>query len=347
MQGYLAACETVDELISDAELDWRTERQARFAAGNLLDAVAPTNFAWSNPAVLKETIDRGGANLLRGGRRLLRDMTRSPHLPASVDTSKFEVGVNLAVTPGSVVLRNEVLELIQYRPATEQVREVPLLLVPPTINKFYILDISPGRSLVEYLVGAEQQVFTISWRNPEAAQGHFDLDTYGRPTRHSSQRSGRGQLVRLLPRQFGVEHGVLRLLDRRVRELDREHRVVRSALGAPLGAIRVGLSPLGVDVVANLRDVLVPRALQVIPPDRELVLVRLSGFAQLLGSGLSIRSRGLGVRLKVGLGLVPRRYRAPLRLLGPSGKLGQLVRESRLLVRWTHVYLRLLLKTQR
>jgi len=178
MQGYLAGCGTVDQLISDAGLDWRTERQARFAAMNILDALAPTNFPWSNPAVLKASIDEGGANLVRGGRRFVRDVTRSPRLPASVDRSKFEVGGNLAVTPGSVVLRTEVFELIQYRPSTEQVREVPVLFVPPTINKYYVLDISPGRSLVEWLVGRQQQVFVISWRNPDAAEGYFDLDTY-------------------------------------------------------------------------------------------------------------------------------------------------------------------------
>jgi polyhydroxyalkanoate synthase len=178
MQGYLATRDTVDGLISDAELDWRTERQARFAATNVLDALAPTNFPWSNPAVLKEGIDTGGANLVRGANRLLHDVTRSPHLPASVDVSKFEVGGNVAVTPGSVVLRTEVFELIHYRPSTERVHEVPLLFVPPTINKYYILDISPGRSLVQWLLDQQQQVFTISWRNPDVEQGHFDLDTY-------------------------------------------------------------------------------------------------------------------------------------------------------------------------
>jgi polyhydroxyalkanoate synthase subunit PhaC len=180
MQSYLAGCNTVDQLISDAELDWRTERQARFAATNLLDALAPTNYPWLNPAVLKESIDEGGANLVRGGRRLLHDVTHSPHLPASVDVSGFEVGGNLAATPGSVVMRNEVIELLQYRPTTDQVREVPLLLVPPTINKYYVLDISPGRSMAEWLLGQGQQVFMISWRNPGVEQGHFDLDTYAR-----------------------------------------------------------------------------------------------------------------------------------------------------------------------
>jgi polyhydroxyalkanoate synthase len=187
MQSYLATNDTVDRLISDADLDWRTERQARFAATNLLDALAPTNFPWSNPAVLKESIDQGGANFVRGGRRLLHDVTHSPHLPASVDVAKFEVGGNLAVTPGSVVLRTDVFELIQYRPATEQVHEIPLLFVPPTINKYYILDISPGRSMAEWLLGQQQQVFTISWRNPDTEQGHFDLDTYARAVLEARQ----------------------------------------------------------------------------------------------------------------------------------------------------------------
>jgi hypothetical protein len=127
LQSYLALGETVDGLVSDAEVDWRAARRARLAAGNVLDAIAPTNFPWSNPEVIKETVNTGGGNLVRGARRLARDLTTSSRLPATVDTSKFEVGRNLAVTPGSVVLRNEVLELIQYRPSTERVREVPLL----------------------------------------------------------------------------------------------------------------------------------------------------------------------------------------------------------------------------
>jgi poly[(R)-3-hydroxyalkanoate] polymerase subunit PhaC len=177
MQSYLATCMTADQLITDAGLDWRTERQARFATSNVLDALAPTNFPWSNPSVIKESVDRGGANLVRGARRFVRDVGRA-RLPASVDTSKFEVGGNLAVSPGSVVLHTEAFELIHYKPTTDRVLEVPLLFVPPTINKFYILDLAPGRSLVEYLVAQGQQVFVISWRNPDAAQSHFDLDTY-------------------------------------------------------------------------------------------------------------------------------------------------------------------------
>jgi polyhydroxyalkanoate synthase len=178
LQSYLAVSEAVDGLISDADVDWRAERRARLAAGNVLDALAPTNFPWSNPVVMREIINTGGENLVRGARRFARDVSTPPRLPATVDTSKFEVGGNLAVTPGSVVLRTDVFELIQYKPTTDEVREVPLLFVPPTINKYYILDISPGRSMIEHFVSLGQQVFAVSWRNPDQEQGHFDFDTY-------------------------------------------------------------------------------------------------------------------------------------------------------------------------
>jgi polyhydroxyalkanoate synthase subunit PhaC len=178
LQAYLAVGETVDGLITDAEVDWRAERRARLAAGNVLDALAPSNFAWSNPTVLKEIVNTGGGNLVRGTRQLVRDLGGPSRLPATVDTSGFQVGGNLAATPGSVVLRTEVFELIQYKPSTDQVRETPLLFIPPTINKFYVLDLSPGRSMIEHYVAQGQQVFTISWRNPGQEQGDFDLDTY-------------------------------------------------------------------------------------------------------------------------------------------------------------------------
>jgi polyhydroxyalkanoate synthase len=178
MQGYLAVGETVDGVISDAQLDWQTERQARFAAANVLDALAPTNFPLSNPAVLRAIVDEGGANLPRGAKRFAADVSWPPRLPQSVDTEGFEIGRNIAASRGSVVLRTEVFELIQYKPTTPEVRELPVLLVPPTINKYYVLDLAPGRSVVEYLVGSGQQVFVISWRNPGEAQGHFDFDTY-------------------------------------------------------------------------------------------------------------------------------------------------------------------------
>jgi polyhydroxyalkanoate synthase len=129
--------------------------------------------------VLKETVDRGGANLVDGLHATSSATCRGRRgCPATVDTSKFTVGVNLAATPGSVVLRTAVFELIQYKAQTESVRTVPLLLVPPTINKYYVLDIAPDRSMVEYFVRQGQQVFTISWRNPTKEQRDDDFDTY-------------------------------------------------------------------------------------------------------------------------------------------------------------------------
>jgi polyhydroxyalkanoate synthase len=178
VQGYLAAGRTTEQLIGDAELDWRDDRRVRFLAENLIDALSPSNLPLVNPASAKAAVDTAGLSLARGGLTLLQDMLAPPRVPQMVDTTPFEVGRNIAVTPGAVVLRTDVLELIQYRPQAEQVREVPVLLVPPTINKYYALDLAPGRSLVEYLVQNGEQVFLVSWRNPDARHADWGLDTY-------------------------------------------------------------------------------------------------------------------------------------------------------------------------
>jgi polyhydroxyalkanoate synthase len=178
VQAYLATGQAADELIGDAALGWRDDKRIRFGTENLVEALSPSNVPLLNPASAKAAVDTGGLNLVRGGITLLRDMASPPRIPAMVDKSAFRLGGNIAVTPGAVVLRTEVLELIQYRPQTEQVREVPLLLVPPTINKYYALDLAPGRSLVEYLVRNGQQVFVVSWRNPGARHAGWGLDTY-------------------------------------------------------------------------------------------------------------------------------------------------------------------------
>ncbi len=178
VQAYLAAGQTADQLVNDAALDWRADKRVRFLAENLEDALSPGNVPLVNPASAKAAIDTGGLSLVHGGISLLRDMATKPRIPEMVDTSSFEVGRNIAVTPGAVVLRTEVLELIQYRPQTERVREVPLLIAPPTINKYYAMDLAPGRSLVEYLVQNGQQVFVISWRNPDARQAGWGMSTY-------------------------------------------------------------------------------------------------------------------------------------------------------------------------
>jgi polyhydroxyalkanoate synthase len=177
-QLYLATGQTVDGLLCDADLEWADERRLRFAAENVLGALAPSNFPATNPAVLKATIDTGGRNFVRGAGHLVKDMATPPRVPAMVDPDAFELGENIACSPGAVVLRTPVFELLQYTPRTEQVREAPLLVVPPMINKYYITDIAPGRSMVEHLVTAGQQVFTISWRNPDERFADWTLDTY-------------------------------------------------------------------------------------------------------------------------------------------------------------------------
>jgi polyhydroxyalkanoate synthase len=178
VQAYLAAARTAEQLLGDADLDWRDEQRVRFFSENLVEALSPSNVPLVNPASAKAAIDTAGLNLARGGLTLLRDLLTPPRIPQMVDPAPFEVGRTIAVTPGAVVLRTEVLELIQYRPQTERVREVPLLLIPPTINKYYALDLAPGRSLVEYLVRGGQQVFVISWRNPDARHAASGLSTY-------------------------------------------------------------------------------------------------------------------------------------------------------------------------
>lgn len=178
LQAYLATGQAVDGLISDADLDNRSEQRVRFVASNLLDALAPSNSPLLNPTVLKAVIDSGGLNFVQGARRFANDLGGRPFLPASVDRSKFEVGEDLAVTPGAVVHRSEVFELIQYDPQTEKVREAPLLVVPPMINKYYVTDLSPGQSMMEWAVKQGQQVFMISWRNPDSSHADWNYDTY-------------------------------------------------------------------------------------------------------------------------------------------------------------------------
>jgi hypothetical protein len=179
MQAYLAAAQTAEGVVAEAGLDEADSERVGFVLTNLIDALAPSNNPLLNPAAVKAAIDTGGKSALAGLRHFAADMAVAPRVPSMVEPDAFEVGVDLAVTPGSVVLRTPVFELIQYRPVTPSVRQVPLLIVPPVINKFYVMDLAPGRSMVEYLVGQGLQVFMISWRNPDARHAKWDLDTYG------------------------------------------------------------------------------------------------------------------------------------------------------------------------
>ena len=179
VQAYLAASTTAGELVDGAKLGWRDDTRLRFLLANLVAAAAPSNNPVLSPVGWKAVIETGGENTVRGLRNLASDLATSPRVPSMVPAGAFEVGRDLAVTPGGVVHATEAFELIQYQPVTDTVHRYPLLIVPPMINKYYIVDLAPGRSMVEFLVSMGHQVFVMSWRNPDARHRDWDLDTYG------------------------------------------------------------------------------------------------------------------------------------------------------------------------
>lgn len=177
-QGYVAWGRALGGFVDKSAMDADNKARARFAMAMLTEALAPTNSLAGNPAAMKKVIDGGGTSLLNGLRNMLSDLVENRGMPAQVDKQAFQVGKNIGLSPGAVVFRNDVLELIQYAPTTPEVYSRPQLIVPPQINKFYVFDIAPGRSIVEYMLDSGLQTFVISWRNPTAAQRDWDMDTY-------------------------------------------------------------------------------------------------------------------------------------------------------------------------
>lgn len=177
-QAYLAWSRGVHDMIDDLNLDPKSTLRSHFVASLITEAVAPTNTLIGNPAAIAEAVRTRGTSLRDGARHWMHDLQHNGGMPSMVDTRPFVIGENVAATPGSVVFRSEVLELIRYQPVTPQVRTRAVMIVPPQINKFYVLDLAPGRSLVEAAVAAGQQVFMISWRNPGPEQRDWDLDKY-------------------------------------------------------------------------------------------------------------------------------------------------------------------------
>jgi len=176
-QCYLLTATTWLKAVSGIEgLDERERRRLTFFLRQYLDAISPSNFAFTNPQVIHETIATGGQNLVKGMQHLLRDI-RAGEIKIT-DTSAFQVGRDLAITPGQVVYRNPLIELIQYSPTTLQVHAIPLLQIPPWVNKYYILDLRPQDSLVEFLVQQGFTVFLISWKNPDASMAEVSFDDY-------------------------------------------------------------------------------------------------------------------------------------------------------------------------
>jgi polyhydroxyalkanoate synthase len=156
----------------------RHERQVEFATRQLLDVLSPANFVPTNPEVLERTRAEAGHNLVRGSLNLVEDWERAVNGRKPVGVEAFEVGENLALTPGKVIFRNRLIELIQYAPSTDRVRPEPVLIVPAWIMKYYILDLTPEKSLVKYLVDQGFTVFMISWKNPGPEDRDLALEDY-------------------------------------------------------------------------------------------------------------------------------------------------------------------------
>ena len=177
MQTYLAWRKELHSWISHSDLSPQDISRGQFVINLLTEAMSPTN-SLSNPAAVKRFFETGGKSLLDGLGHLAKDLVNNGGMPSQVDMDAFEVGKNLATTEGAVVFRNDVLELIQYRPITESVHERPLLVVPPQINKFYVFDLSPDKSLARFCLRNGVQTFIVSWRNPTKSQREWGLTTY-------------------------------------------------------------------------------------------------------------------------------------------------------------------------
>ena len=176
-QSYLLTATTLLKSASEVEgLDEKQQQKLLFYLRQFLDAISPTNTFFTNPQVIHETIQSGGQNLVKGMEHLMRDVKNGQI--KMTDTDAFAPGRNLALTPGQVVYRNTLIELIQYAPTTEKVYEIPLLFIPPWINKYYILDMQPQNSLIKFMVDNGFTVFVISWKNPDASMEDIGFDDY-------------------------------------------------------------------------------------------------------------------------------------------------------------------------
>ena len=182
MQSYLTWGTGIERYIDNLGMTGMGVERLRFGAVLLRESMAPTNFLAANPAAVKRFYDTGGASLRGGLANWAGDLMHNHGMPSMVDRRPFCIGENLATSRGAVIYRNEVFELIQYTPQRDSVYSRPVLMVPPQVNKYYALDLSPGRSLYEYLLQRGIQVYGISWRNPTGAQRDWNFDTYVQAT---------------------------------------------------------------------------------------------------------------------------------------------------------------------
>ncbi len=180
-QAYLLVSKTVQQAVQEVEgLDEKTAEKVEFYTKQFVDSLAPTNFVSSNPTVLKHTLETGGENLIRGMKNMLEDLQRGKgELRIKMtDLQAFELGRNIGATPGAVVYQNDLIQLIQYTPTTETVHQTPLMIVPPWINKFYILDLKPKNSFIRWAVSQGHTVFVMSWVNPDEKLALKDFEDY-------------------------------------------------------------------------------------------------------------------------------------------------------------------------
>jgi polyhydroxyalkanoate synthase len=178
LKAYLAWGDAVSGFVDKTSLGDLDKARAHLVTDILIDAVAPTNAMLTNPAAVRKFVDTGGRSVWSGLKNYVDDLAGNGGMPAMVDQSAFKVGENLATTPGAVIFRNELLELIQYKPTTPKAWKRPLVITPPQINKYYALDLSPDKSMVRFLLESGIQVFCVSWRNPTAANRDWGLDSY-------------------------------------------------------------------------------------------------------------------------------------------------------------------------
>jgi polyhydroxyalkanoate synthase len=178
LEAYLLTERLLLELVHSAQLDGATASKAEFGAQLVADGLAPTNFLPTNPAALVRAFETAGGSVVRGARNFLHDVVENGGWPSQVDRAPFELGKNMAATPGSVVYRNELIEVIQYKPQTDDVYEIPIVVCPPWINRYYIADLAPGKSLVEWSVQRGHTVFAISYRNPDESMRDLTFDDY-------------------------------------------------------------------------------------------------------------------------------------------------------------------------
>ena len=180
-QSYLLAARWAREISTDVEgLDSQAAEKIAFFTERYMDSLSPTNFAATNPAVIHKTIESRGANLVSGMENMLDDLKKGDGTLriSMTDTEAFELGKNVATTPGKVVFRNRMLELLQYEPSTEKTFSKPLLVIPPWINKYYVLDLQPENSLIKWLVSKGHTVFVVSWVNPDSSYRDTTFDDY-------------------------------------------------------------------------------------------------------------------------------------------------------------------------